>query len=91
VDKTVISDTSLSDWGAVIGEQSTGSHWNLSETSHHINFLEPLAAYFALLSFSECLAHQHVKLLIDNTTAVSALNNRRTCHSHPCNSIARKI
>ena len=91
VDKTVNSDASLSGWGAVMGEQSTGGHWNFSETSHHINYLELLAAYFALLSFSECLAHQHVKLLIDNTTAVSVLNNMGTCHSHPCNSIANKI
>ena len=66
----------LSGWGAVMGEQSTGGHWNFVETSHHITYLEKLAAYFALLSFSECLAHQHVQLLMDHTTVVSVLTTR---------------
>ena len=65
VDKIINSDASISGWGAVMGEQSTCGHWTFSETFHNINYLELLAAYFASLSFLECLAHQHVKLLID--------------------------
>ena len=91
VERTVNSDASLSGWGGVMGEKYTGGHWTFSETFHHTKYLELLAAYFPLLSFSECLAHQHLKLLIDNTTAVNVLHNIGTCHSHSCNSIASKI
>ena len=70
-----------------MGESSTGGHLNLSKASHHINYLELLAAYFAILSFSDSIPKQHVKIPIDNTTAVCVLNSMRICHHDPCSSI----
>ena len=37
------------------------------------------------------ISGKHVKLMIDNTTAVFVINNMGTCHSPRCNSIAVQI
>ena len=58
---------------------------------HHINLLELLAAYFALKSFRTLLANKHVKVMMDNTTAVAVITNMVTNHSHTCNVVATKM
>ncbi len=45
VDVTMNSDVSLSGWGGVMGEVSTGGHWTPDEANHHINYSELLAAF----------------------------------------------
>ena len=57
------SDASLSGWGAVLGDSFTGGQWHQNETGHHVNYLELLAAYFALKSFSNSITNKHVKVL----------------------------
>ena len=78
-------------WGAVMNDSSTGGRWSPSEAENHINCLELLAALFALKCFQSSLSGKHVKIMIDNTTAVSVINNMGTCHSDNCNSIGIKI
>lgn len=70
---------------------STGGRWSPTEAENHINYLELLAALFALRCFQNSISGKHVKLMIDNTTAVSVINNMGTCHSPRCNSIAVQI
>ena len=91
VDITLYSDASLIGWGTVMNDTSTGGRWSPSEAENHINCLELLAALFALKCFQSSLSGKHVKIMIDNTTAVSVINNMRTCHSNKCNSTAVKI
>ena len=91
VDITLYSDASLMGWGAVMDDTSTGGRWSPSEVKNHINCLELLAALFALKCFQSSLSGKHVKIMIDNTTAVSVINNMGTCHSDKCNSIAVQI
>lgn len=91
VDCTINSDASLTGWGGVMNNISTGGHWLKNEAINHINYLELLAAYFVLKSFLKDVIGKHVKMMIDNTTAVFVINNMGTCHSDPCNSIACKI
>ena len=63
VDATMNSDASLSGWGGVMGEVSTGGHWTPDEANHHIiNYLELLAAYFVLKSFHQDIIKKHVKI-----------------------------
>ena len=88
---TISSDASLTGWGGAMNGLSTGGHWQPSEAKHHINYLELLAAYFVLKSFLKDVIGTHIKIMIDNTTAVSIINNMGTCHSDPCNSIACQI
>ena len=91
IDCIISSDASLTGWGGAMNDISTGGSWQPSEAKHHINYLELLAAYFVLKSFLKDVKGTHIKMMIDNTTAVSVINNMGTCHSDPCNSIACKI
>ena len=69
------SDASKLGWGAVLDSQAIGGRWTVSERSAHINYLELLAAFFALKAF--CLNRQccSVQLQLDNSTAVTYINN----------------
>ncbi len=87
----IYSDASLQGWGAVLGETSSGGRWSPAESTQHINYLELLAALFALRLFHSTIQGKHVKLMIDNTTAVAVINNMGTCHSRDCHSVARQI
>ena len=91
VDIILYSDASLMGWGAVMNKTSTGGRWSPMEAENHINYLELLAAFFALKCFQNSISGKHVKLMIDNTTAVSVINNMGTCHSLKCNEIAVQI
>eukprot|EP00794_Sanderia_malayensis_P020896 gene20895-22947_t len=91
VDAVICSDASLFGWGAVMENTSTGGQWSYTEAKNHINYLELLAAYFALKSFFHEIGGKHVKIMIDNTTAVAVINNMGTCHSVSCNSIPCEI
>ena len=91
VDVTLYSDASLQGWGAVINKKSTGGMWLPTESEHHINYLELLAAFFALQCFHSSLSGKHVKIMIDNTSAVFQINNMGTCHSEECNSLVVQI
>jgi hypothetical protein len=53
---------------------NAGRNRTPSEAESHINYLEMLAVLFALKSFSSQISGKHVKVLIDNTTAVSGIN-----------------
>ena len=78
----ITSDASKIGWGCTCGDQKTRGNWTPQEALSHINILEIRAAYFALKTFSETISNKHVKLMVDNTTAVSCLNQMGTSHSH---------
>ena len=50
-----------------------------------------MAAFFSLQAFVTNLNSKHVRLKIDNTTAVAAVNNMGTNHSVKCNKVASDI
>ena len=55
------------------------------EVEHHINFLELKAAFIALKCFEHLIQGKHVRLLLDNSTAVACINKMGTSHSVDCN------
>ena len=69
----------------------TGGMWLPTESEHHINNLELLAAFFALQCFHSSFSGKRVKIMIDNTSAVSQINNMGICHSEECNSLVVQI
>ncbi|XP_068716794.1 uncharacterized protein [Montipora capricornis] len=85
------SDASNMGWGAVYQTKSTGGRWTHNEQQLHINALEMKAAFFALQTFCQNLRDQHVRVIIDNTTAVTYINDMGGSHSAICNSLAREI
>ena len=73
------------------GGQSSGGHWAPDEAHQHINCLELKAAYLGLQSSYKNLSHTHLRTFLDNTSAVSYINNMGGTHSLECNQIARTI
>ena len=89
------SDASGSGWGATDTKTEIGGRWNNEEREklklNGINYLEMLAAYLALKSFCKQLKNIHVRLRIDNMTAVTYLTNMGGVNSRSCNEMAKKI
>jgi len=78
VDVTLYLDASLQGWGAGMDDKSAGGMWLPTESENHINYLELLAPFFALQCFHSSLSGKHVKIMIDNTSAVSQISNMGT-------------
>ncbi|KAJ8914637.1 hypothetical protein NQ315_015375 [Exocentrus adspersus] len=70
----IFSDASPTGWGAVYNSEHTHGFWSQAEQNKHINYLEILAAYYALKSFVKNVTNCSILLRIDNTTAVSYIN-----------------
>jgi len=65
----------LGTWGGhVENGQSTGRDWSAVDTKQHINELELKAAFLTLQCFCKTRNNIHVKLMIDNTTAIACIN-----------------
>ena len=78
---TVESDASKLGWGAREGKQQTGGAWSVQEASHHINYLELLAAFLALQCFAKHIKGLTIQLKLDNVTAVTYINKLGGTHS----------
>ena len=60
IDIFIECDASLAGWGASCGGQSANDQWSLLEARNHINYLELLAALYALQAFVPNLRDVHV-------------------------------
>lgn len=89
-DMTIITDASLKGWGAISGTLKANGRWNQIERNWHINVLEMLAILFGLQSFVK-KTNLNIRLLSDNTTAVSYVNKKGGVHSRTCLQVAQKI
>lgn len=85
------TDASSTGWGCALHDTSTGGHWTAEEARNHINYLELLAIYLALKSFSSIINGQHVKVMVDNMTALSDVNHMGTSSSEKRNDLAKEI
>ena len=80
-DIVIQSDASLKGWGCVCNNIKSGGSWLPGETLQHINYLELKAAFFALKCYEHLILGKHVRLLMDNSTAVCCINKMGTSHS----------
>jgi hypothetical protein len=69
----------------------TGGNWTKDEAQHHINYLELLAVFLALKNFENSLAGKHVKVIIDNMTALSDINHMGTSKSDLRNALSSSM
>ena len=86
------TDASGIGWGATLSNGST-THgiWSQAEASRHINYLELQAVYLALSSLLNNETNVHVRVMCDNVTAVTYINEMGGCKSEQCNSVAKLI
>lgn len=86
------SDASNQGWGGVNCDTSivTGGQWSSCESNLHINEKEILAAFLTLRSFCSQTSSCHVRVQIDNTTAVAYVNKQGGT-KEGCNNLAREM
>ena len=78
---TIHSDASNKGWGAVLnGQSQTGGLWSPEEATHHINYLELLAAFLAIKAFGKAWQNVTILLRMDNVTA--AIRKEGQSHSY---------
>ena len=76
------SDACLEGWGATLNGMNASGFWLPSEQGEHINFIELKAAFLALKTFKAHLHNQHIRLLLDNSSAVAYINRQGGTHSY---------
>ena len=78
IDTTIYTDASLDGWGAVCEKSETGGMWTKQQQALHINALELLGAKLGHFSFFKDKKDiTHIKVMMDNNTAVAYINNMR--------------
>ena len=86
-DIVIESDASQQGWGCrcTLNDEQSGGVWLPEEVEFHINYLELKAAFISLKCFEDLITGKHVRLLLDNSTAVACVNKMGTSHSVDCN------
>jgi hypothetical protein len=90
-DITLSTDASKQGWGAALNGLSTGGQWSISERHSHINILEIKAAFLGIKSMCSEVRDKHIRILVDNVTAVAYINDMGGMNSPQCNLIGRQI
>ena len=90
-DIVIHSDASNLGWGCDSELGRSNGHWSEEEQSLHINVKELTAAWFALKALAFEVRDKHIRLMLDNTTAVACVNNMGTNHSLLCDTVVRQI
>ena len=87
-----MTDNSLKGWGGVIEGTScvARSQWSHQGSQLYINLLELKAILLALQALGNHMQNHHIKILCDNTTAVSYIRNMGGTKSSSCNDLTRE-
>ncbi|XP_015606699.1 uncharacterized protein LOC107273237 [Cephus cinctus] len=87
----ISSDALLRGWKAHCRGVSTQGFWDGTEKTHHTNYLELMAAFFALESFGDQEHNGKILLRMDNTTAISYVNKTGGIQYPRLNKIASEV
>ena len=94
VDYTIYSDASTKGWGAHDKHHTINGRWTEGETKLHINLLELTATKFAFAIFSLLplqIETKHLRVMTDNSTAISYINRQGGVRSMLCNNVTTEI
>ena len=90
-DLTLESDASMLGWGASMLGSATGGLWSSTERNLHINVLEMLSGTFAIKAFAKDHSNIHIRLKMDNTSAVAYVNHMGGTQSHKLSDAAKDL
>ena len=90
ISKVIYTDAPLEGCGACYGNTPTSGAWLPDEKRLHINFLELRAIFLDLKVFIKTKT-EHVKIMCDNTRAISLINKMGTSHSMECHYLNVRI
>lgn len=88
---TISSDASTTGWGIYCEGKKSHGLWNKNEMREHINYLELLAAFFAIKCFANNMNNCDILCRIDNTTAIACINRMGSVRYPKLNLLARKL
>jgi hypothetical protein len=74
-DLEILSDASLTGWGACCNGVRTRGSWTLQDRERHINELELIGALYAVQAFTAEAKNISVRIYLDNITAVAYINH----------------
>ena len=89
-DITIYTDSSTIGSGVTDGYNPSGGRWKADEINH-INVLELKAIFIGVLTYCKGKNYKHVRVMSDNITAVSYVNNKGRIKSEFCNEIAKEL
>lgn len=87
----ITSDASLTGYGSVCKGVRAGDVWSFEESKRHINELELHAAFIALKAHAKLEQNIHVRLMMDNTTAIACINKMGSMKSDRLNGLSQEI
>lgn len=90
-DLVIYTDASLSGWGAVCNGVNTRGPWTSLVAGRHINELELLGAFLSLQSYVSNSKGLAVLMYLDNTTAISYINEGGGTKSARLTGIAKDL
>ena len=90
-DLVITTDASSLGWAGICNDKETGGRWTIEESGRHINCLELLAIKLAVKAFCKEMNKIHVKILSDNSCAISYINNMGGCKSIECDLLAHDL
>lgn len=90
-DLEIYSDASKTGWGAVCEGSTTRGFWGEKEIDYHINYLELLAAFYAVKCFASNESNINILLRIDNKTAIAYINKMGGVRFENLNKLTRNI
>lgn len=91
IDLIIHTDASNKGWGISDDISPSGGLWNTEEKLQHINWLELKAIDIGLQAYTRESNFQHIRIMCDNTTAISYVNNMGGMQSVSCDSLSKKI
>lgn len=89
--RTIFCDASKLGWGIYSKGVKNGGRWMPNVALLHINELELLAIYHGVRAFCAQYINVHIKVMCDNATAVSYINNMGGTKSLRCNQLSKTI
>ena len=88
---TIFTDSSLIGYGATLGTQHFSGTWSAEQSKMHINYLEMLSLYLAILHFQDQLRGKSVLAASDNTTVVCFVNKNSGTRSKVLHDLTYKL
>ena len=73
-DLTLYSDSSLSGFGATLGDKQFSGKWTPQQSQYHINYLEMLSVFLSIQHFRSDLVNKSLMVATDNTSVVCYIN-----------------
>ena len=87
----ITTDASKTGFGGVFLDKTINGLWSFDEQMLHINILEIKSVLFSLKIFAKDMFNKHVRIRVDNMTALHCINNMGSCKNVELNKIAKDI